>query len=324
MAKKIILPILVLAIALSLGFFVWWSQSLGAVSPTSNVSKDFLITKGSSATQIATKLQKEGLIKNALIFRVYVIVSGSAKKIQAGEYSLSPSFTIQRIVSEFLSGPREVWVTVPEGLRREEVAERFVVGLGIAEEEKSAFRKEFLSLTKGKEGYLFPDTYLFPKEASASVVTRKMLTTFTQKAGQVDMETLILASLLERETITVGEKPVVAGIILKRARAGWPLQIDAAVQYAVATTKCGNTTVCSDWWPILTREDIEIKSAFNTYRNPGFPPAPIASPGLASINAAKAPEDSSYWYYIHDTKGQIHYATTLEEHNANVRQYLGK
>ncbi|MEJ2347990.1 MAG: endolytic transglycosylase MltG, partial [Patescibacteria group bacterium] len=134
---------------------------------------------------------------------------------------------------------------------------------------------------------------------------------------------ITLASLLERETITNEERPVVAGILWKRVEAGWPLQVDAAVQYAIATADCQGKIEC-EWWPILTKEDLAINSSYNTYKYPGLPPAPIASPGLSSIKAAIFPEDSPYWFYLHDADGEIHYAETLEEHNANVSRYLGK
>jgi len=112
---------------------------------------------------------------------------------------------------------------------------------------------------------------------------------------------------------------------LKRLTAGWPLQIDAAVQYAVAADRCLPSPVdCSNWWPVVTKTDLEVDSPYNTYKYQGLPPTPISNPGLASIKAAKAPEESMYWYYIHDDAGQIHYAATLEEHNSNIRKYLGK
>jgi UPF0755 protein len=95
-----------------------------------------------------------------------------------------------------------------------------------------------------------------------------------------------------------------------------PLQVDASVQYAVGTPK--------NWWPILTLEDLKTASAFNTYKNAGVPPSPISNPGISSLKAMFNPEKSEYLYYIHDPTGQIHYAKTLSEHNANIAKYLGK
>ena len=99
-----------------------------------------------------------------------------------------------------------------------------------------------------------------------------------------------------------------------------PLQVDATVQYAKGYDTAQNT-----WWPTVTVADYQsVKSAYNTYLFGGLPPDPIANPGLASINAAKKPEESDYWFYLHDSSGQIHYAATLEEHNENISKYLGK
>ncbi len=187
----------------------------------------------------------------------------------------------------------------------------------------TAFISEFLRASESKEGYLFPDTYLFPKEASASSIVAKMVGTYNNKtknlknqSGLTNKDAVILASLIERETKTNEERPMVAGIMLNRLNAGMPLQIDASVQYAVGTAK--------DWWPILTLDDISTVSPYNTYKNKGLPPAPIANPGLSSLEAAFAPEDSDYWYYIHDPDGVIHYARTLAEHNSNIAKYLGR
>ena len=101
------------------------------------------------------------------------------------------------------------------------------------------------------------------------------------------------------------------------------LQADATVQYAVASKKCVPGIECN-WWPILTKQDLTIDSLYNTYKYRGLPPTPIANPGLSSIKAAIFPEKTEYFYYLHDPSGKIHYAKTLDEHNANVRKYLGK
>jgi len=133
-----------------------------------------------------------------------------------------------------------------------------------------------------------------------------------------------IASLVERETRSEAERPVVAGILLKRLKAGWPLQVDAAVQYAVAGVNCSRFDPACQWWPSLTKEDLMINSPFNTYKFKGLPPAPIANPGLSSLEAAFSPEESDYWFYLHDGQGQIHYAKTLAEHQENIQKYLGR
>lgn len=315
--KKLLLLSFLLLLAVAIGGY-WFFNNSRAVTSKEEFSF-IVIEKGSSATQIGNKLQSEGLIRNALVFKLYLRVTGQTNKLQAGEFRLSPSFTLFETIDTLFKGPVELWVTIPEGLRREEIAQKFKSALGKDE----AFVAEFLTASKGQEGRLFPETYLFPRDASAVSIVKRMTDTFTSKTGSLKNnsglsldQVVVLASIVERETKTDAERPMVAGILMNRLNADWPLQVDAAVQYAVGTSK--------NWWPILTLDDLSIKSAYNTYKNSGLPPAPIANPGLSSIKGVMNPTENDYWYYIHDTKGTIHYAKTLSEHNANISKYLGK
>lgn len=315
------------------GLFVWWNVNNKAFSEVESKQR-FIITKGSGASVIANKLEEEKLIRNSLAFKIYVQITGNSSKIKAGEYNLSPSNSLSKIVGELLKGPSLLWVTIPEGLRREEIALRFSDGLGKTNYEKSQFMDEFLEYSLELEGYLFPDTYLVAKDITAQKTVDLMKATFTKKtsdltdvisqSGYSEKEVLIVASLIEREAISDDERPLIADVLYKRLEADWPLQVDAAVQYAVANSKCQKLTKGCSYWEILTKEDIEINSPFNTYKYPGLPPSPISNPGLASIKAAAEPSSNDYWFYIHDTNGDIHFAETIEEHNANVRKYLGK
>ncbi|QQG42003.1 MAG: endolytic transglycosylase MltG [Candidatus Woesebacteria bacterium] len=315
--KKLFLLLLVLTLVAAASI-VWFYINVQPAGTNKNF-KNFLIEKGASASKIGTNLEQAGFIKNALAFKIYVKFSGQDGKIFPGEYRLNSAMSMFQIVSQLTRGPLELWVTIPEGLRREEVAMRFTTGL----DRDAVFTNEFLQASKNYEGKLFPDTYLFPKDASASSIVNKMTKTFDSKTSGLvagpDLtfnQRIVLASILERETKTSAERPIVAGIMMNRIRAGMPLQVDAAVQYAVGTSK--------NWWPILSRDDLQINSPFNTYKFSGLPPAPIASPGISALEAAFSPASTEYWYYIHDKSGIIHYAGTLQEHNANVAKYLGK
>lgn len=318
--KKVLLlfitPILIFII---IGFY-WFTVNSKPVSNETK-SQDFLIIKGSSASRVGNKLKEEGFIKSSLAFKLYVQVTDKAKKIQAGEYRLSPGYSLSKIVGELIKGPVEVWITIPEGLRREEVAYKFTDSLG----QDVTFVQEFLDITRDKEGFLFPDTYLFPKTASASAVVDKLLTTFERKIGKdIQRDVITMASLIERETKSSEEKPIVAGIIYKRLKAEWPLQIDATLQYAVADIRCQLSDVRCNYWEQITPNDKKINSLYNTYKFKGLPPTPIANPGLSSIKAAIYPEESDYWFYLHDSKGVIHFAKTAEEHNENIGRYLNR
>jgi UPF0755 protein len=305
MLKKLLIFVL-LIVVLSVGGLLWVKN---AVEPVSGQEKsvDFLITKGSSVTLIANNLYKNGLIKSPLAFKFYVQLMGKQKRIAAGEFRLSPSNDLFETVDILQKGPIELWVTIPEGLRHEEIATKFTNGL----EKDEAFTQEFVSLAEDLEGYLYPDTYLFPKEVTAQQVVNRMKDTFNKKVGtEITQNQVIMASLIERETKGNAEKPVVAGILYKRIANGWPLQVDATIQYAKGS------------WASIYSEDKQLNSLYNTYKYQGLPPGPISNPGLPSLKAAQNPEESEYWYYIHDNSGQIHYGVTLEDHNSNIAKYL--
>lgn len=334
--KKFLIPLAFLTVCLAIfGMaYFWWSKNSKPVSAEDG-PKDFLVVRGKSASQIGEDLYKQGLIKSPLAFKIYVQVSGKAAGILAGQFRISPSFSLVSVVDTLTKPPAELWVTVPEGLRREEVVERFIKGLEIKQSDALGFREEFLNESEGLEGFLFPDTYLFPRNSSASAIVKKMKLTFDARAKEFEKdisssslseaEIVTLASIIERETKTDEERPVVSGILLNRIRIGMGLQADATVQYAVAAENCKlKIESCPNWWPVLIKEDLSINSPFNTYKFRGLPPAPIANPGRSSLKAAVKPQASDYLYYLHDAEGQIHYARTLSEHNENVRKYLGK
>lgn len=302
--KYLLIPLFIL-IVVSAGVFLY-IQTL-FLAPSNNSEKiSFMINKGSSISLIGNNLEKAGLIKNSTVFRFYVQLTGVQNKIQAGEFDLSKNLTLNQIIEKLKKGPTEILITIPEGLRREEVAERYKVAL----KKDESFVNEFLQLTNGKEGYLYPESYLFPKDASASQIVNRMLKTFDSKVKDVTFEQLTMASLLERETFSDSEKSIVAGILYKRIENDWPLQVDATLQY-----------IKGNWKPVYS-QDKELVSPFNTYKNLGLPPSPICNPSLSSIEAAINPENSEYWYYIHDNDANIHFAKDLSEHNANIAKYL--
>jgi UPF0755 protein len=324
MKKLFFIPLLLVFILASGA--VWFYKNIQPVSSNKDY-KDFLITRGASASQIGAKLESSGFIKSALAFKIYIQFTGKAGGIQTGEFRLTPGFTLFQTVDQLLRGPTELWVVIPEGLRREEIAAKFTAGL----DRDASFSAEFLDASKGVEGTLFPDTYLFAKDAKAIFIVNKMTKTFSTKtndlAASPDLsfdQRVVLASIIERETKTAQERPIVAGILLNRIEIGMPLQVDAAVQYAVASARCKNQPIGCSWWTPLTRDDLAINSPYNTYKFAGLPPGPISNPGESSLEAAFNPSETDYLYYIHDNEGQIHYAKTLAEHNANIAKYLGK
>jgi UPF0755 protein len=287
-------------------------------APTnSRETKRVVINRGSGVTEIAQKLESEGIIKNSFAFRLYTQLNNLTSKIPAGEFDLAQNLSVAEVIKTMTQGPSQLWVSIPEGFRREQTAEKVATDLNLSGEKRTNFIAEFMSLTRDREGYLYPDTYLFPKEATAQSVVNRLTAEFTKKTADYDVvdDDVNLAAILERETKNVKtEGPIVAGILLKRIDAGWPMQADATVQYALGKP--------SEWWPTPTRADLQITHPYNTYKIQGLPPGPIASPGIEAIKAALNPEESEYWYYIHGTDGKIYYARDLDEHNENVRKYI--
>ncbi len=286
-----------------IGGVIWglWGRSVG----TGPLQK-FEIEAGSSVIEIANNLKNAGLIRSPLYFRY--IVKANKLTLQAGVYQIGPAAPPREIAELLTKGKSEqVKLTIPEGFRREQIAELAEKTLGVS-------AKDFLALTKNEEGKLFPDTYYVEGGMTAAAIITQLQNNYVKKAGAVQMDDLILASLIERETKHDEEKAIVAGILKKRLSAGWPLELDATVQYVLGKKE--------NWWPNTTVLDRKIKSPFNTYETLGLPPAPICNPGLAAIKAAQNPSDSPYWFYLHEPDGTIHYAATVAEHNENIDKFL--
>lgn len=319
--KRFIIAFIILIVFI-ISFGIYYYEGTLPVDRQDTSSQTFVIEKGSSVNSIINKLHSEKFIRNKLVFFIVVKRMGIESKIQAGLFRISPSMTAQQIAKSLTQGSDDIWITVIEGIRKEEVAQILAPELGIPE-------SEFID--KAVEGRLFPDTYLIPRSASVDDVLAIFESNFNAKyteelqaqaraRGLSDNQVLTLASMVEREANTPEAMREVASIMVKRWKNDWPLEIDATVQYILGYQEQEET-----WWKRhLTRDDLNMKSPYNTYEHPGLPPGPIASPGLESIKAViNANEKTPYWFYISNSEGsQMHYAKTLEEHNANIEKYL--
>lgn len=311
-----IIAIIVLIFIVLIGVF-WYNQSLTPVNPQDKTETMFVIPPGSGIKAIANNLKRSGLIRNSLTFTFHVQQSGLDKKIQAGDFRLSPSLSSQEIATTLTEGSEDIWVTIPEGKRAEEVA-------AILEQKLTSFDSSWSDELIKNEGYLFPDTYLIPRDATIESVVTRLTDTFTLKYKSVNNSTdlsqqqiVILASLIEREARHDQDRPLISSVIHNRLDIGMGLQIDATVQYAV-----GFDTSEQKWWKKnLTLNDLKINSLYNTYLRAGLPPGPIASPGLKALQAAANPADTNYIYYITDKNGVNRYGSTLDQHNANISKY---
>lgn len=303
----------------AVGLTIWTNQALSPVSESTK-EKVFVIKKDEKPSYFSQRLQDENLIRNALVFRVYLKLSGLDREIQAGSFKLSPNKTVEEITKLLTTGRIDKWVTIVEGLRKEEIAQILVDEYGI---EKNEFLKRAI------EGELFPDTYLIPVETSIQKLLALFKSNFNSKFDQKlqddaksnglsKKEVVILASIVERESRNEEERPIIAGILLKRWREGISLGADATVQYALGYSSEENT-----WWrKTLTEEDLQIDSPYNTRKNTGLPPSPICNPSLSSIKAVINPKETLFYYYLHDSDGKVHYAETFQEHQQNIVKFL--
>ena len=316
MEKKIILAIFVLFI---FGFFFW--QGIYLPKTPFGEEKLFLVEKGQSLFQIAENLEKEGLIKNKFFFDFYIFIKGVQRKLQAGEYFLSPSESIARIAGKIISGDiAKVVVTIPEGFTVKQIEEKLNLKLP----------------GENLEGFLFPDTYYLPVDVTPEKVVEIMTTNFDKKMapfkeeiegqGKTIFEIVIMASLLEKEVKTFEDKELVSGILWKRLENGMPLQVDATITYIKKTTNLEGPRSFSEkgeaYGSRISIEETKINSLFNTYKYLGLPPGPICNPGTDSIKAAIYPKNSDYWYYLSTPEGKTIFSKTLEEHNIAKEKYL--
>lgn len=289
------------------------------------------IPQGLGVNAIASRLAAAGIVRDPWTFRIAAWYAGAGRSLKAGEYRFAEAASALQVVERLSKG--DVYlrtITFPEGWSIREMAAAFEArGFGAATAFASAARdgsrvSDLDAEATDLEGYLFPDTYAMPRRASAHdlvglmvarfrrVVGDDMLARAAQQPGGV-RATLTLASLVEKETSKADERPIVAGVYRNRLRIGMGLQCDPTVIYALARDGkyTGN----------IRKADLQYDSPYNTYRYAGLPPGPIASPGRASIEAALAPADVPYLYFVSRNDGAHVFASTLAEHNQNVFKY---
>lgn len=318
--KKFLTVIIIFLVILISGYLFYREGTL-ATNSTSEESIIFVVDPGESLDSIINNLAKAGLIRNRIVFYLVVKQLGIEREIQAGDFRLSPSMNAYEIADEFTHGTIDIWVTVPEGLRKEEIAEIMSKTFGISETEFN---------TLAQEGYLFPDTYLVPKNPEPAQIINLMKSTYEKKYtqdmraqaranGLTDEEVLIMASIVEREAKFDLDRTQVASVLLRRYRENYPLQVDATIQYAL-----GYQTSENRWWKSsITFEDLKNTSKYNTYKNAGLPPTPISNPGISSIQAViNADEKTPYIFYVSEPNGTTHFSKTYEEHQRNIEKYL--
>ena len=286
---------------------------------------------GDSTAVIARRFVEAGVVSDRWIFRFAVWYGGVDRGLQAGEYfidrALSPVGLVDKISSGrvFLRG-----ITFPEGLTLTQMASIFEAeGFGESDAFTAASKRVELITDLDPdattlEGYLFPETYSLPRDATADDLVEAMVDQFRvvfdeelqARAVERQMsvrELVTLAAIIEKETGSVEEHPLVSAVFNNRLRLGMPLQSDPTVIFSLEQDGLydGN----------LTRDNLQHDSPYNTYRYSRLPPGPIAAPGGAALRAALAPADVSYLYFVSRNDGTHAFANTLQEHNRNVREF---
>jgi UPF0755 protein len=328
----LLLVLVVLAVAALSGLAYYGYQR--AHQPYKGFSEEEIfitVSPGASSTSIARALENKGVVEDSELFLAALWYRRATQRLQAGEYRFSEPASIFEVIDRLVRG--DVFflsVTIPEGLTLAETAALFEQkGLGDTRELESVFSETDLigsldSEASDLEGYLFPETYQLPRRPSADDIARALVSRFKSvfneerrdKAETLELtarELVTLASIVEKETGQADERPLIASVFWNRLRIGMPLQSDPTVIYALKRE--GN------YDGNLRRSDLEMESPYNTYRHRGFPPGPIASPGLGSIDAVLNPPDTKYLYFVSKNDGSHHFSNTLREHNNAVRKY---
>lgn len=284
------------------------------------------IPQGSSFAAAADSLESAGVLGWPRFFRIYASLTGRDRDIKAGTYLLEPGLSWNELIQALSAGRGiEQNITVPEGLPLRDIIPLLARSIGAPVESlwtaarDSVTRRRLGVPTPDLEGYLFPDTYRFMYGTSAREAVREMIRRFedvwepawdarVREMGMSRHAVITLASIVEKEARLAEERPVIAAVYHNRLRQGMPLQADPTVQYAIGEHRTR----------VLYR-DLKIDSPYNTYRNRGLPPGPIASPGRASIEAALFPANVPYRYFVAHPDGHHEFRVTFEEHTAARR-----
>lgn len=310
------------------GFAAWQLFFTQAADVAPGAPLQLEIPAGSDTAAIAGILADAGVIDNAAMFRLRARIDGVDGDFRSGVYDLTTRMAYPDVRDILLAGPPldYVTVTVPEGFRVEQIATRL-------EEEAGVPSADFLALALGQavtfvpdhpyladvpngslEGYLFPKTYRIVRGAAPADVIEMMLDQFDREFAVIDLtyaasrglsshDVVTIASMIEREARIADERPLVSSVIYNRLATGMNLEIDATIEYVIKQNR-----------PRLLNSDLTVESPYNTYKYAGLPPGPIASPGLAALQAAAAPAATDYLYYVLTGEDGSHtFCVTLEE-----------
>jgi UPF0755 protein len=318
--------LLKLVVAVLLAFALWFAWA--ALLPVTPTQETFVLLRpGWSTRHIARDLQRQGVIRSSAAFLMLHYVKG-VKTLKAGEYKFDQPANAMEVWRRLIRG--DVYartVVVPEGFNMYDIAGVVEqAGLGPASDFLTAAQSDLFLVrdidpsAKSLEGYLFPDTYQFTRIDSAHDIAAAMVHRFRRESekigllGNPDMHRIVtMASIVEKETADPSERPTVAGVYYNRLTKNMALAADPSVIYAALLAGRYRGTIYAS--------DLQFDSPYNTYKNPGLPPGPIANPGIASLQAAMHPAQTEYLYFVSDNNGHHRFARDLDEHSRNVAAY---
>ncbi len=316
-----VITLVLILICIALGWL--YTETRGPV--TGAETEPFVVPTDTTSAQVISKIETAGFVRSPWLFETILRSKNPSGNILPGGYELSKSMNVFALADVLTAKPISLWVTIPEGLRKEEIAEIMKSKLAWNDESVTAFLDAYKTLGQDYyEGAYFPETYLVPVADGGAKVAKRMTGIFNEKLATLTpilakqnvrwTTALKVASLVQREAASKADMPVIAAIIWNRLTQHQRLEVDATIQYAKNTS--------SGWWVSLTSGDTNFDSPYNTYRHDGLPPTPISNPGLDALTAAANPPVSKCLYYLHDSNRAIHCAVTFAEHKANIAKYL--
>ncbi|MFZ5943352.1 MAG: endolytic transglycosylase MltG [Bacillota bacterium] len=329
--KKILVLLATLILLVLLVGWLILNRMFAPLDPNAIKEHSINIKQGMSTSAIAQILAKEQIISNPKVFQFYVRLNKHDGKLKAGDYTFSPSFSMEEIVDRLLKGQMVTYkFTIPEGYTLKQISEVLVNKQLVDQEEfwravkeepfeQFRFLEDIPKDERRLEGYLFPDTYEVAKGATAEQIIEMMLKRFEQVYNQLSpnttklshREVVILASIVELESVVDKDRPLISSVFLNRLSIGMKLDSDATLQYIFPERKTR-----------VLYSDLEIDSPYNTYKNKGLPPGPIGSPGKASLEAVHQPAKTKHFYFVarKDGSGEHVFADTHNQHIDNKRK----
>lgn len=309
-----------------IGILFLLQYEIRPIDSTSTVKEIFTVTAQNTKEEIIQKLKDQDFIREKRIANIILMIKGK-QKIEPGGYYLSKNMNTLNVIQKIISPPDLKWIVIPEGLRKEQIGERLVKTLGWSSDELEKWNTIYTAMKFDyTEGVYFPDTYLIPVKENGLDIANRMINHFNEKFAPyfegfakkdiIWTTGLKLASIIQRETASQKDMPLISGILWNRLLTGTKLQVDATVQYA-------RGKVGDNWWEPPTPNEIEeVDSLYNTYKYKGLPPRPICNPGLDAIDAALNPTETDCIFYLHDKTGLMHCSKTYEDHLKNIEKYL--